>query len=479
MATNELIKAYSEYLDSLNIHVLRNVARRVGVYKPTDGKKESLIERTVSVLIGAVPPVPQSKRGAPLKDDSLDPKYMRRLAEIREEQALKSEDIAYRNVTGVQSGEVVDQCFDSPMRMGVLEILSGGGGILRAEICRPNAEKDAFVSAENIRAFSLREGDYVVGTVSMRTENNVPVLEKVLSVNERTDYLTRGRFEDFAAAYPEEKIELSAGNDRLFLRCIDLFSPIGKGQRVLVSVPPVVDAAAFLREIASAVRFHADKGENLHLLTLLADSTPEEAAEFERFLSDDPLSEPVDFAYTTFDMDEQEHLRVAKLLFLRAARLAEMGENVVVLLDSLTRLIYAANAVAVAAEGGKELPCGLNTAAFRQPKNFFSMARNLRGGGSVTVIAVVSVSENDEKDAVIAGEFERFANCRISLVGGADAPIDLKKSGTLRAEDLLSPEEMACAQALRAEGEEGAVFRMLANTTDNASLIAQFQRRTK
>ena len=136
MATDDLIKAYSEYLDSLNIHVLRNVARRVGVYKPTDGKKESLIERTVSVLIGAVPPVPPSGRGAPLKDDSLDPKYMHRLTEIREEQTLKSgDDIVYRNITAVHSGDAPAAEFDRPLRTGILEIQPNGSGILRAKLC--------------------------------------------------------------------------------------------------------------------------------------------------------------------------------------------------------------------------------------------------------------------------------------------------------------------------------------------------------
>ena len=475
MATDDLIKAYSEYLDSLNIHVLRNVARRVGVYKPTDGKKESLIERTVSVLIGAVPPVPPSGRGAPLKDDSLDPKYMHRLTEIREEQTLKSgDDIVYRNITAVHSGDAPAAEFDRPLRTGILEIQPNGSGILRAKLCGSDGGRDTFVSSENIRAFALREGDYVVGTVSMRTENNVPVLEKVLSVNERSDYLTRGRFEEFTAVYPQEKIAFSAGNGSLFLRWIDLFSPIGKGQRVCLTVPPSVGAGAALREMIAPLRLHANRGENLHLLTLSVAAAPEEISEYEEALSDSPLSAPLDFAYTTFDMAPAAHLGAAKLLFSRAARLAEGGENVGLLLDSLTRLIEAADAVG-AEEGGRLLPCGLHADAFRLPEQYFSMARNLRGGGSITVIAAVCLSERDERDSFIAREFGRFANCRISLASGPDGIFpDPDKSATVRAETLLSPAEAACIRALRESGREKESLQLLRDTADNAAFVGQF-----
>lgn len=476
MAINDLIRAYSEYLDSLNIHVLRNVARRVGVYKPTDGKKDNLIDRTVSVLIGAVPPVPQSKRGAPLKDDSLDPKYMRRLAEIREEQELKNADVSYRNVTGVRSGEVVcEEEYDSPLRMGVLELQTGGSGVLRFDLCGKNAEKDAFVSAENIRRFSLREGDYVVGTVSMRGEN-MPVLEKVLSVNERTDYLTRGKFEEFPASYPEEKIELSAGDARLSLRLADLFCPIGKGQRALIAAPSAADASNFLREIALSVRRQIDGGRNLRLLTLLTDATPEECAEYESILCRIAVESSAGFVCTTFDRSAREHLRAARLLFARAARLAEMGEDVVLLVDSLTRLTYAANAALTASEEGRDLSCGLNTAAFVLPKSLFSTARKLQDAGSVTVLAAVSVGRDDEADRAIECEFERFANAHIVLDGGTPAqPIDLKKSGTLRAEKLLSAAEAACVRTIREGGREEEAVKCMKDTVDNAAFVAAFR----
>ncbi len=470
MATEDLIKAYGEYLDSLNIHVLRNVARRVGVYKPTDGKKENLIERTISVLIGVVPPVPPSNRGAPIKDDTLDPKYMRRLEQIREEYTLRGNAPFFENTAGVRSGDVPKHDYDKPLRMGVLELLPNGSGMLRAENCRSAADRDVFVSESAVHDFALREGDYVVCTVSMRTENNAPVLEKVLSVNERTDYRGRGRFDEFAAAYPEEKIELSAGNACLLLRCVDLFAPIGKGQRVSVHAPSSAEADLFLREVASAVRAHADRGENLHLLTLLVDCRPEDAAEFECCLSDGALYAAQDFAYTTFDMDAQEHVRAAKLIFARAARLAEMGENAVVLVNSLTRLTLAADALC---DAGKKLSCGLSVAAFHIPKTFFSIARKLRDGGSITVIAAVDGGTGAE--SVIREGFDRLANCRIELCGqGTGARLDPEKSGTLRAESLLSAEETACVRRLRPAVTDGGrdVCRAMAQTPDNAAFVA-------
>ncbi len=470
----DLIKAYGEYLDSLNIHVLRNVARRVGVYKPTDGKKENLIERTIAVLIGAAQPAPPSNRGAPLKDDALDPKYMRRLEQIREEYALRGGALSYENTTAVRSGEKSPSGYDRPLRMGILELQPNGSGFLRGENCRPSAEKDAFVPAKSVREAGLREGDYVVAAVSMREENDLPVSTEILSVNERSDYRTRGRFEDFAAAYPEKKIELSAGSARLSLRCADLFAPVGRGQRALVLVPPSADGGIFLRRIAAAVRSHADRGENLHLLTLFVDGRPEEAEEYKRCLSAGALMPSADFAYTTFDMDAREHLRAARLIFARAARLAETGEDAVVLLDSLTRLTYAADALC---DGGKTLPCGLNVSAFRQPKAFFSEARKLSGGGSVTVIASLDCDTGDAAAEAVRSEFEQFANCRIFLCGTdakGESRIDLRKSGTLRAETLLTAEEAACVRLLRSRlsDDGGDICRAMAETPDNAAFVA-------
>ena len=153
MGIELLKKAYSDYLNTLNIHVLRNVARHVGVYKPTEGKKDGLIDRTISVLIGTVAPVPPSKLGAPLKEDTLDPKYMRELERIREEYMLTTgQSDSFQNVLGVRSEEEKADEYSQPLYMGVLELLPNGCGYLRVENCQPTDGKDVFISSQNVRA---------------------------------------------------------------------------------------------------------------------------------------------------------------------------------------------------------------------------------------------------------------------------------------------------------------------------------------
>ena len=282
-------------------------------------------------------------------------------------------------------------------------------------------------------------------------------------------YQSRKNFEDFSASYPEEKISLSASSNQPSLRYLDLFSPIGKGQRVLVSAPPCTGATTLLKDIALSVQAKIDQGENLHLLALLIAERPEEVTEFCRTVSEEVV-------YTTFDQEAQEHLRAARLVFSRAKRLAEMGEDVVLLLDSLTRLTLAADACAPT---GKTLPCGLEIGAFHFPRTCLSQARKLTGGGSITVIAIVACTAGNEVEEVIYSEFEKICNSRISLSIALAAKrifpaIDVKNSYTRRAEALLTPKEAECADYVRQNllDDNGEALNELINQTpDNATFI--------
>ncbi|MBR7100111.1 MAG: hypothetical protein IKC91_03035 [Clostridia bacterium] len=471
---NELLKkAYKNYLNTLNIHTLRNVARGVGVYSPTKGKKDDLIDRTIAVLIGTVEAVSPSNLGAPLKEDSLDPKYLRELDAIgREYTVTVGQSVRAENVLSVRSGEPSVSPYDQPLYMGVLELLPNGSGYLRVKNCQTTAGKDVFVSLQSVRSFALREGDYVVGYADLKSGNSSPVLTKVLSVNTRSDYQKRKSFEDFSACHPEEKIQFSKDNQKLCLRYIDLFAPVGKGQRVLVKASTGTDANGLLKDVARALKEKINNGENYQVLPLLIDERPEEVTEFRRIF-------PQELAYTTFDQSPAEHLQVAKLTFARAKRLAEMGEDVVVLFNSLTRLTYACDACATAE---KTLACGLNASAFTLSKSCLSQAVKLKNGGSITVIAVLSAEEGNALDQAIAYEYEKICNCVLSLdkalaQKGKGCVLNVQDSYTVRAESLLSVEEAECAAYIRSQFTErkggDKLYALMQQSKDNASFIQE------
>lgn len=469
MANEQLIIAYSEYLNTLNIHVLRNLARQAGVYKPTDGKKDSLIERTVNVLTGKVAPCPPSTRGAPLKDDALDPKYFRELERIREDYEMDG-DTGY--AAGPESaGEAAPEAEpEDPLHRGCLELLPNGGGMVRARNCAPTPGKDLFVSKQNLAAWGLREGDRVTGTAAPAANSTLLELTAVRTVNGSPDYAERKAFEDFAPCYPDEKIELSAENGLLSLRYIDLFAPVGKGQRALLCEPPGTDAPAIMRDILQALRRKAAKNENLRVFFLLLGECPEEVTEYMEDGTDDVV-------YTTFEKSAADHLRAARLVFAQAERLAEGGGDAVILLDSLTRLTLAASDACP--RDSETLPCGLRKGCFDFPRLCLSKARNLRGAGSVTVIARLGADEGSSLDSALLAEYGKICNCRISLSGrmaqaGARSVVDVKRSGTRRAEKLLSDAEAACVARVQASmlNDEGqSLYAMMKQSPDNTFFI--------
>ncbi len=468
----ELEKAYAEYLDTINVHVLRNVAREVGVGKPTVGKKAIVIAQAVDVLMGRVQPVPPSKLGAPLKQGPLDPKYLRDLESIRERFTGVYQPLDYANVLQARSAAEGQNPYDQPQCKGILEIMPNGCGYLRVRNAQPTAEQDVFISSQNVREWKLREGDYVVGYGVRHKDNNNPSLIKVLFVNEEIRYQERPVFNSLSACYPEEKIEFSAKNNALSLRYIDLFSPIGKGQRAIVVAPNATGVSTLLKDIAFSVRKKINAGENYHLLTVLLDERPEEITEFSH------SHRAEEFYYTTFSQNAQEHLNLTKLVFARAKRLVEMGKDVVLLLDSLTRLTYAANA---GATDGKTLACGLNAAAFNFPKACLGEAANYKTG-SITVIATVSANGQNATEESVVNEFEKVCNCRISL--DADLAkkriypaMDVKNSYTRRDETLLSKEEKNCVDSVRRQLLQGGaekLFEEMKKTENNATFISKF-----
>lgn len=326
---------------------------------------------------------------------------------------------------------------------GVLEVQAGGYGFLRASNCSPGPE-DIYVSIAQIRRFGLRSGDYVVGkTREKRVGDRYSALMYIDSVNGDNPEASRQRrpFDTLTPIHPNRRLTLEnpEGESDLAMRLLDFIAPIGLGQRALIVAPPKAGKTVLIKKIAQAVlRNHPD----IELIVLLIDERPEEVTDLRR-------SVDAQVVYSTFDAPQENHVRVADMVYERAQRLVEQGKHVVVLMDSLTRLARACNALA---PGGRAMSGGLAPGVLQRPKRFFGAARNIEEGGSLTIIATVLVETGSRMDDVIFEEFKGTGNAEIRLDRALSEmrvfpAIDLAKSGTRR-EELLLPEDEA--QGVRA-----------------------------
>ena len=455
---------YREVLDPLPIHSLRIVGREVGVRTPSARSKSDLTEAIIGVLAGNIAPVGKSNRGAPIKEEYLDPSILQRLYAIRE-------DAEQENVLEVH-GEREGNLYEKPVYSGILEITQGGYGFLRAKNCQPSADGDVFVPAPVIHNFRLREGDFIACTAKERQKNDSSAIEDILSVNGLAlgKYEARRSFDALTAVYPAERISLSEGNGSLALRMLDLFAPIGKGQRALIIAPPKAGKTTLLKEIARSIsEFHKE----ILLIVLLIDERPEEVTDFCTSVPDAQV------VYSTFDEGADHHIRAAELVLAHAKRMTEAGRDVVVLLDSVTKLTRAYN---VRAENsGKTLSGGLEASALAEPKRFFGAARNTREGGSLTILATALVETGSRMDDVIYEEFKGTGNSDVFLSRELAErrifpAIDLRRSGTRKEELLLSGEELSAVYRMRERGltdhTEG-VIDMMKKTSDNGEFISR------
>ncbi len=321
---------------------------------------------------------------------------------------------------------------------GVLEILSEGYGFLRSpKYSYLPGPDDIYVSKSQIRSFNLKTGDTVGGQVRLprEGEKNLALL-KIEHVNYDAPEVCRDRvpFESLVPLHPEEKILLEYDHDEFCSRVMDLFIPVGKGQRGLIVAPPRTGKTILLQRIANAItKNHPD----IILIVLLIDERPEEVTDMERSVKGEVVS-------STFDEPAQRHIQVAEMVLEKAKRLAEHGKDVVILLDSLTRLARASNTVTPAS--GRVLSGGMEASALQRPKRFFGAARNTEEGGSLTIIATALIDTGSRMDEVIFEEFKGTGNMEAYLDRKlADKRVfpalDLQRSGT-RKEELLLPEDI-------------------------------------
>lgn len=356
---------------------------------------------------------------------------------------------------------------------GILELAEDGFGFLRFNNFL-TSEKDIYVAPAQIRRFNLKTGDKIKGICRHPNDGNrFGALLYVVSVNgdEPGAAIKRPDFESLTPIFPNERLVLEDGRD-LSLRLIDLVAPIGKGQRGLIVAPPKAGKTVLLKKIANSIEKHYPETE---LIVLLVDERPEEVTDMKRSLKSGEV------IYSTFDEMPQHHVKVAEMVLARAQRLAEHGKDVVVLLDSITRLARAYNLVVPAS--GKTLSGGFDPGALYKPKKFFGAARNLEEGGSITILATALVETGSRMDDLIFEEFKGTGNMELHLDRKLSEKrifpaIDLNKSGTRREDLLMNQEEMeAIWRMRRALGNRDnqevteMILDNLAHTRDNKTFI--------
>jgi transcription termination factor Rho len=327
---------------------------------------------------------------------------------------------------------------------GILEIMNEGFGFLRTGGYLPS-ENDIYISPSQIKRFNLSNGDFVSGQVrSPKEGERYYALLKVEAVNHEDPELSKERidFENLTPLFPEKIINLESRSDELSTRIIDLFSPIGKGQRGLIVSPPKAGKTILLEKIANGITANHPE---INLIILLVDERPEEVTGMQRSVNAEVVS-------STFDQPISNHIKVAEIVLERAKRLVEQKKDVVVLLDSITRLARAYNQNIPTS--GKTLSGGLDSSALYWPKRFFGAARNIEEGGSLTILATALVETGSRMDEVIFEEFKGTGNMELKLDREISEnrifpAIDIKKSGTRREELLIDKEKLQKIWLLR------------------------------
>ena len=368
------------------------------------------------------------------------------------------------------------------VKEGILEIMPDGYGFIRCDNYLPG-ENDVYVAPTQVRRLNLKTGDIIRGNVKVNQGEKFGALLYVQSVNGYSvaDTIKRPKFEDLTPIFPNERIHLETPGCGISMRMVDIVSPIGKGQRGMIVSQPKAGKTTLLKQIAKAItQNHPD----MHLLVLLIDERPEEVTDMKESIEGDK----VEVIYSTFDELPENHKRVSEMVIERAKRLVEHKEDVVILLDSITRLARAYNLTVQAS--GRTLSGGLDPAALHMPKRFFGAARNMREGGSLTILATALVETGSRMDDVVFEEFKGTGNMELVLDRSLSEKrifpaIDLPKSSTRRDDLLLSPKEMEAnflmRRALNSIRSDDAVERiigMFAQTKTNEEFI-ELVRKTK
>ncbi len=388
------------------------------------------------------------------------------LAEDEKDKAKAAATAA--DIDQLDSGETVE---------GILEVLPDGYGFIRSDNYLPG-EADVYVSPSQIRRFRLKTGDILTGNTRIKTQaEKFSALLYVTKINGYTpeEAMQRKNFEDMTPIFPDERLRLADGQSSTAMRIVDLISPIGKGQRGMIVSPPKAGKTTLLKQVAQAV---LKNNPEMHLLILLIDERPEEVTDIREAI----IGDNVEVIYSTFDELPEHHKRVSEMAIERAKRLVEHKKDVMILLDSITRLARAYNLIVP--PSGRTLSGGLDPAALHMPKRFFGAARNMREGGSLTILATALVDTGSKMDDVVYEEFKGTGNMELVLDRKLQEKrvfpaIDIPKSGTRREDLLLTMDEQEAMYTMRKalngmKPEEAVdnILNMFSRTKNNEEFVA-------
>ena len=427
------------------------------------------------------------------KSDVREEKSHREKSEVREERSHRErseiQEEKRMDHSAESSGDGADMRMDSSLESldsgqiahGILEVLSDGYGFIRCENYLPGPN-DVYVSPAQIRRFNMKTGDIIAGNIRVKTQNEkFSALLYVRSVNgmHPGEATRRMNFEDMTPIFPEDRIRLETVRSSVPMRIMDLVSPIGKGQRGMIVSPPKTGKTTLLKQIAKAVTLNHPE---MNLIILLIDERPEEVTDIRESI----VGKNVEVIYSTFDELPEHHKRVSEMVLERAKRLVEHKKDVVILLDSITRLARAYNLTVP--PSGRTLSGGLDPAALYMPKKFFGAARNMREGGSLTVLATALVETGSKMDDVVFEEFKGTGNMELVLDRKLSEKrifpaVDITRSGTRREELLLTKEELEAAYSMRKalngmKSDEALerILDMFMHTEDNKAFVSMIKR---
>ena len=441
-----------EKYESLPLATLKDLAKARGLKGISTMKKAELIERMLEE----------------------DEKVKNNAKETVKELSANTGDKEVHDIDKLDSGITV---------RGILEVMQDGYGFIRSANYLPG-DNDVYVSPSQIRRFNLKTGDILEGNTRIKTQQEkfsaLLYLSKVNNIDPMK-IMHRKNFEDMTPVFPNERLSLECGTTSTAMRIMDLMSPIGKGQRGMIVSPPKAGKTTLLKQVALSVQ---KNNPEVHLLILLIDERPEEVTDIRESIE----GENVEVIYSTFDELPEHHKRVSEMVIERAKRLVEHKKDVMILIDSITRLARAYNLTVP--PSGRTLSGGLDPAALHMPKRFFGAARNMREGGSLTILATALVDTGSKMDDVVYEEFKGTGNMELVLDRKLSEKrmfpaIDILKSGTRREDLLLSKEEQEAVESmrkglngLRQEEAVDNILNMFSRTKNNEELI-QMVKKTK
>jgi transcription termination factor Rho len=413
-----------ERYESLALQNLKEIAKKRGMKKISTLKKAELIE-------------------ALLKKDEED---AAQLAAVNGGRVPKA-DPKKPDTPIIHKNEFASELDSGQMANGILEVMPDGYGFIRCANYLPG-DNDIYVAPSQIRRFNLKTGDIVRGNIRVKTQGEkFGALLFVKTVNglKPEEATKRYNFEDMTPIFPDDRIRLEKAGASISMRVMDLLSPVGKGQRGMIVSPPKAGKTTLMKEVAKSVKAN---NPEIHLIILLIDERPEEVTDIKEAIE----GPNVEVIYSTFDELPEHHKRVSEMVIERAKRLVEHKKDVMILLDSITRLTRAYNLTEPSS--GRTLSGGLDPAALHMPKRFFGAARNMREGGSLTILATALIETGSKMDEVVYEEFKGTGNMEMVLDRKLSErrifpAIDMQRSSTRREDLLLTPDELEAMNMIR------------------------------